>query len=210
MRLSWSWVLALAAVLYALRGFRGCPVGGRTVPDAVLGPMPTQVALDPPQEIEIVRDGASYRIRKTHRYRVVGQVVSVATYTLTFANAFFDVDLGLAWGDHVEALTRRFTFHQDHRWLFWRSDGPVSDEARLDVTTHVGNQHVIPASANLDRAVRSARVGDRVVLDGHLVTVLTHDGIELATSSTRRDDTGAGACEIVWVEGFQRGTKAWR
>jgi hypothetical protein len=209
MRRALPWLLAVAGLAYALRGFRGFPAGGRTVPAPRLGPMPAQEALDPPQEIEIVRDGATYRVRKTHRYRVIGQVVSVATYTLTFANDFFDVDLGLAWGDHVEALIRRYTFHQDHRWLFWRSDTPVSDAERLDVTTHVGNQHVIPASDNLDRAVRRARVGERVVLEGYLATVLTLDGIELATSSTRRDDTGAGACEIVWVESFQRETKRW-
>jgi hypothetical protein len=49
------------------------------------------------------------------------------------------------------------------------------------------------------RKLRGLRVGDVVQLDGMLVNL---ENPELGTMATslRRDDTGAGACEIIYVE----------
>lgn len=205
-------LLVAIGVLYSLRGFRGCPTGGVEVAPLALGPEPFQEELATPETVTIEREGKTFHIRQTHRYRVVGEVLSASTYSLAFTNDFFDVDIGLAWGDHVEDLKSRYSFYQDNRWLFWRSSEPVSEADREDVTTHVGNQHIIPAEGHpsIDRAVRWAKEGDRVALEGFLVTILDSSWQPLARSSTRREDTGGGACEIVWLDTFQNGNTVWR
>jgi hypothetical protein len=42
-----------------------------------------------------------------------------------------------------------------------------------------------------------------VRIEGWLVTIESSARELLARSSTRRDDTGNGACEIVWVESLE-------
>ena len=45
----------------------------------------------------------------------------------------------------------------------------------------------------------NVRVGDVVKLDGMLVNLESPD-VGTRTTSLRRDDTGAGACEIIYVK----------
>ena len=59
--------------------------------------------------------------------------------------------------------------------------------------------HMIPASASVERSLMKLREGDVVVLQGYLVDVDHDSGWRWRTSMTRTD-TGAGACEIVYVE----------
>ena len=57
----------------------------------------------------------------------------------------------------------------------------------------------MPGNADVKRALARVRVGDIVELEGLLVDLWRDDGGQ-ARTSLRRDDTGAGACEIIWVE----------
>lgn len=201
--------VVLALVLVSLWRW---PRGGEAAPELELGEEPAQWELESPEEVPLERDGVRYTLVKTHHYRVVGEVLSSATYRVFFANDLYDVDLALAWGPDVEALKERFSFRQDARWLFWQSDTPVSDEERRQVTTHTGNQHLIPAEGRveLDKAIRWAEEGDLVAIEGWLVRIEGPDGRTLARSSTSRADSGNGACEIVLVESFQNGGRIWR
>jgi hypothetical protein len=209
------WLLAVAALtcLYvAYDTARSWPTGGVAAPPVVLGPEPVQEALDPVIPKQVHRGDRTFFLLQTHRYAVTGQVLSAHAYDLAWTNDFFDVDLGLAWGDQVDRLTRTYTFYQDARWLFWRSDTPVADDERMYITTHVGNVHTIPADGNdrIARALRSVRAGDRVALDGKLVTIEDAATNVLSRSSTSRSDTGAGACEILYVERLQIGDLLYR
>ena len=64
--------------------------------------------------------------------------------------------------------------------------------------------HMIPASASVERSLMKLREGDVVVLQGYLVDVDHDSGWRWRTSMTRTD-TGAGACEIVYVESIAVG-----
>jgi hypothetical protein len=59
--------------------------------------------------------------------------------------------------------------------------------------------HLIAATDEIEDKIEHARVGQVVKLSGYLVDVTGSDGWSLQTS-LRRDDTGAGACEVIWVE----------
>lgn len=74
---------------------------------------------------------------------------------------------------------------------------------RREIETHSANMHMIPANDSVARSL--ARVGkdDRIRLSGKLVRIEADDGWRWV-SSLSREDTGAGACELVWVESLER------
>ncbi len=59
--------------------------------------------------------------------------------------------------------------------------------------------HMIPAADSVERSLMKLREGDIIVLQGYLVDVDHESGWKWRTSLSR-SDTGAGACEIVYVE----------
>ena len=59
--------------------------------------------------------------------------------------------------------------------------------------------HMVPASREVERALKSVRPGQEVALSGYLIEARAPDGWRWRSSLTR-EDTGAGACELVWVE----------
>ncbi|MBL8921131.1 MAG: hypothetical protein JNJ54_19870 [Myxococcaceae bacterium] len=173
---------------------------------------PVQEPIEPPERVAVTRGGRAFVIEKLYRYEHSGEVLSATAYDVAWTNEFFDVDVGTIWGPTREALKQRFTFQQMGRFLFWRTDSMPTEEERLDVTRHIANNHLIPAegSTHLARAVRFIREGDVVRIKGSLVRILDEGGGVLATSSVVRDDTGAGACEIVWVDELQIGSRVFR
>lgn len=211
-----KWALVLVAV-----GGLGVAVWRFVLPRAWSTPAAAPVSLDlepvqepiePPEQVTVTRGGRTFVIEKLYRYEHSGEVLSATAYDLAWTNDFFDVDVGTIWGPTRESLKQRFTFQQMGRFLFWRTDTQPTQEERLDVTRHIANNHLIPAegSAHLGRAVRFVREGDVVRIKGALVRILDDRGAVLATSSVVRDDTGAGACEIVWVDELQIGSRVFR
>jgi hypothetical protein len=59
--------------------------------------------------------------------------------------------------------------------------------------------HLIPASDAVRRSIDRVRPGELVHLEGFLVDARRPDGWHWNTSLTR-EDTGFGACELVYVE----------
>ena len=59
--------------------------------------------------------------------------------------------------------------------------------------------HMVPASADVERALKSIVPGQQVTFSGYLIEARAADGWHWRSSLTR-EDTGAGACELVWVE----------
>ena len=173
---------------------------------------PRQTALPSPEVVPVEVHGQSYLLEKHHRYEISGEVLSMETYNVTFKSEFFDVDLGLIWGPRLADLKQKYSFNQGGRWLFWSSKDSVSDDERRYITAHISNNHLIPAAGrrNLFKAVRWPGRGDKVRIAGYLVTVKNPSGGVAVASSTSRDDSGAGACEVIWVEEIQINTGIYR
>jgi hypothetical protein len=58
---------------------------------------------------------------------------------------------------------------------------------------------MIPADAQIEKTLKSIRPGQIVKLSGDLVQVNADDGWHWKSSLTR-EDTGAGACEVIYVK----------
>ncbi len=134
------------------------------------------------------------------QYSITGQLASKNRYTNGFMSDLSPWDYALAWG-HVGTYIDQLRFKQMVRFcLFQPKKDAVVD---IDyVNTHMSNNHLIPATKNIRRALALAKKGDILKLDGYLVNVEAgKKGKTVATwnTSTTRTDTGNGACEIIYV-----------
>jgi len=78
----------------------------------------------------------------------------------------------------------------------------IERHTRQEVIEHSANTHVIAADAHVGLQLKRLRVGQVVRLMGSLVDGVRDDGVSIHTSLTR-SDSGAGACEVMLVEGVE-------
>ena len=112
-------------------------------------------------------------------------------------------DLALGWGRMTDdAVISRLDISQGGRWYRYRWQGeppiPVVEIARSSA-----NMHMIPADAAVAAALKRIEPGQRVRIDGWLVEVRGNDGWRWRSSLTR-EDSGGGACELVYVCSISR------
>jgi hypothetical protein len=103
-------------------------------------------------------------------------------------------DFAVGWGPMSDTgVLAGIEISQRNRFYYWRTDSWPID--RRDIETHSANWHVIPADESVRAVLGRLRAGSLVELRGRLVDIEGKDG-GLRTSLSR-DDTGAGACEIL-------------
>lgn len=163
---------------------------------------PGVVASDLPQqtrvsgEREFTRNG--YRIRPLARFEVTARVLGTEHYRLDREAQLAPVDLVLGWGRMSDtAVLERVRIRQSGRFYFWSTDQfPIP---RREIETSSANMHMIPADDQVEAALKGLRKGQVVTVRGYLVEAVASDGWRWRSSMTR-NDTGAGACELIWVE----------
>ena len=101
----------------------------------------------------------------------------------------------------VSSVIEQLAISQSDRFYFWKSRSSALPAQVEQIIASSANMHLIAASAGVANAIDRARVGQVIELEGLLVDVAMAKGGELRTSLTRTD-SGAGACEIVYVENF--------
>lgn len=131
-------------------------------------------------------------------FDITARVLSREDYQMDDLAPISPTDLTLGWGRMSDtAVLDRIRISQSNRFYFWYTDDfPIP---RREIEESSANMHMIPASNAVARALRAVRQGEIVHLRGFLVNVHRDDGRAWNTSLTR-DDTGAGACEVVLVE----------
>ena len=126
------------------------------------------------------------------------RVLSRRDYSTGREAALSPTDLALGWQrmEH-DAVLSQLDISQENRWYRYRwRDGPPIPPP--EIARSSANMHLIPSDAATAAALRAIRRGDRVRVDGWLVEAQSADGWRWR-SSTSRSDTGAGACELVYV-----------
>jgi hypothetical protein len=164
-------------------------------PGEVASADPLQSDLEAPQtltrgEFQVIpqaRFSAEVRVLSRERYRL-GALADVAP-----------LDIAVGWGPMSDSdVLANIDITQSGRFYFWHYDDepPIP---RADIESHSANWHLVPANSAVWSRLSGLRVGDVVKLDGMLVNLQNPD-VGTMTTSLRRDDTGAGACEIIYVE----------
>ena len=156
---------------------------------------------------------AGYDVNITYKYAydIEGLVVHTHRYNgLGIGDRLAPVDIALAWGKVAE-YNDRIDFHwsQANRYVLWETDtyeeiAPVGYEK--GVNKQCSNNHVIPADSSIRNKLKSIKAGSRVRIKGYLVNVKAtkSNGTYFTwNSSVTRDDSGGGACEVIYVTEVQ-------
>lgn len=126
------------------------------------------------------------------------RVLSRRDYSLGREAALSPTDLALGWQrmEHDDVLSQ-LDISQDNRWYRyrWRNRPPIPPR---EIAESSANMHLIPSDEATAAALRAVRRDDRIRIDGWLIEARSSDGWRWRSSLTRTD-TGAGACELVYV-----------
>lgn len=153
---------------------------------------------DTPSGTPFLHDGHTLTPRAD--FEVTARVLAAERYRFDRLASLMPRDLALGWGVMSDsAVLEQLTISQSGRFYFWRTNTPTPP-APLDlIIASSANMHLIPADRSVARTIDRARLGQLITLQGRLVDVRTTDGAQLKTSMTR-GDSGAGACEVIFVE----------
>jgi hypothetical protein len=164
-------------------------------PGIVVTQVPNQKLLSP--EVKsflhkkvIIKPRADYEIR--------ARVLSAEVYRFGQAAKVVPIDLAVGWQEMSDStVIKKLKISQSGRFYYYSwADTPPIDAMTIQKSSV--NMHLVPATSEIERQIKKLRKGHIVNLKGQLVDLYFSDGAEIKTSLTR-DDTGAGACEIMWV-----------
>ena len=135
------------------------------------------------------------------RFNIKARILSRKRYYFGRAARLVPVDLAMGWGAMSdESILKSIKISQSNRFYFWFTRRlPIPKQK---IITHSANMHLIPANSDIRSKIKKARKGSLVKFSGYLVKATCDDGWHW-NSSLKRDDTGNGACELVWVEEFE-------
>ncbi|GAA4998358.1 hypothetical protein FNZ56_12445 [Pseudoluteimonas lycopersici] len=172
-------------------------------------PLPPLVARGaPPLQSDVPASLAPFRLEDASLQPLAGfsveaRVLSRKDYGFGREAEFSPTDLALGWGRMGDdAVLDRLDIRQSSRWYRyrWRGDPPIPPR---EIIRSSANMHMIPADPTVAAALHAVRPGQRVRIDGWLVQVDASDGWHWRSSLTR-EDTGSGACEVVYVCSISR------
>lgn len=172
---------------------------------------PRQVDLDGKISLPFVFGDGRAMLAVMAKYDIAARVEGVERYRQKPQSLIAPHDICLSWGRMAtEDLRGKVKFSQSTRWCryYVAPDSPVDMGY---VANHAANVHVIYGNDALRRVVARLDEGDIVQLTGYLVYL---DGAYRQSpmtwhSSLRRDDTGNGACELLYLTSVRRGDRLW-
>ena len=172
---------------------------------------PLQRQLYTPDHIVFVRDGYKFDVTPLYDYKLSGLLVSKMGYrffSIYKYDSIFPFDVCVIWGSNVKRKVykkKTIKFSQDCRWCNVSWNEPDVD---FDFT-EISNNHLLINNREIEGKIKSLVQGDQIQILGRLVNVKAFKVNTKDTSSpeeiswrtsTTRTDSGAGACEIIYVD----------
>lgn len=205
----WLWILiaaGLAALLWAVRSGSAPtlaqPLPGDPPVACVLPPTasPGQAPLqsDVPATMRAFRVG-EFTVSPLAGFSAEARVLSREDYHFGPESALSPTDLALGWQRMADpAVYGRLGISQSGRWYHYRWDGDGPPLPVEEIIRSSANMHLVPADETVARALARVRPQQTVRLQGWLVEVRRDDGWTWR-SSLSREDSGGGACELIYV-----------
>lgn len=174
---------------------------------------PIQENISDKKLIKFNKDGYAYELTPLYYYVINGLLVSKKDYRLFSirkTDSVFPFDLCLIWGNNIKEgiyKDKTIKFSQDCRFCYVEWHGNVRFNFK-----EISNNHLLINNNGLVRKLKVLSVGDQVRIKGQLVNAranilgkpgqLDPQWMTWNTSITR-DDAGAGACEVIFVEDIE-------
>ena len=151
-------------------------------------------------------DGKEVKINYVASYELSGRVVDVQNYYgSSLQNELSPLDVGISWGFLAEDNDKVTWTSNGTRFLKWRTQDMTwynEHGGEKGIGKYWSNNHLIPSDKTVEKLIKSIRKDDYVKIEGYLVNV-RYDGPNGEwykwNSSTTRNDTGDGACEVIYV-----------
>lgn len=206
-----SFVLACLALAWAVRtspsgGSGGGPGGAGA---CVLAPAQVPGLASAPLQSPLPRGQGAFRhgrffVEPLAAFSLQARVLGREDYRFDAAAELAPVDLALGWGRMADpAVYGQLAITQGGRWYHYRW-GPAGPPVPLEeIIRSSANMHLVPATPEVARALSSVRAGEVVALRGWLVEARRDDGYVWRSSLTR-EDSGGGACELIYVCAVER------
>ena len=140
-----------------------------------------------------------FQVRPLAQFTIRARVLSREDYYLGSDATLSPMDLALGWKRMADpAVYGALHITQGGRWYHysWKEQPPI---ALQDIIESSANMHLIPANAAVEKTLKKASEGVFIRLSGHLVEATLPSGWRW-TSSLTRSDSGANACELIFVE----------
>ncbi|HTT07257.1 MAG TPA: hypothetical protein VMH34_00475 [Gammaproteobacteria bacterium] len=139
-----------------------------------------------------------YTITELEPYTETLRVLSTESYSLGRESDLSPIDIAAGWGPMADpSIYKQFQISQSGRWYYWQTDHfPIP---RREVETHSSNIHIVPATPAIAKALEKVKPDELIDVDGSLIEVRANDGWHWK-SSLSREDTGAGACELLLLK----------
>jgi hypothetical protein len=164
-------------------------------PGIIAPRMPRQINLR--QKLSFRHNG--YVITPLAMFDIEARVLSIKKYRFDKLAKLSPYDVALGWGAMSdERVLDALTITQSNRFYYWWGRHlPIPGQA---IAFNSANMHLIPGRREIVKQLRRVRRGHVVSIKGFLVRV--DAGNWYWVSSLTRQDTGAGACELIWVQEF--------
>jgi len=173
---------------------------------------PIQTPADPDDIITLEIENGVFELTPMARYKASVMVMSKKSYSYGWAGKVAPIDLALAWGRLTEPqYDEHIDYRQSDRWYYFEYDSESPLDGRY-ISNHSANNHIIPATENIHKALRSVKKKQKIVLEGFLVYLKgTYEGEKVFwNSSLKREDHGANACELFFVEKVRVGNNVYQ
>lgn len=155
-------------------------------------------------------EGITYAVQPLYTYELYGLVVSrhdsrawwdwIHEASLDRLNA---VDLCVVWGRNLASGAYAAGRYSSGQFVCYYSLPDAASFAAFDPTAF-SNNHLLTDQPHIARKLRSVRVGDQIRVRGALAEYRHDHGFAFKRgTSVRRDDSGNGACETIFVESLE-------
>ncbi|WP_430009305.1 hypothetical protein [Methylophaga lonarensis] len=170
--------------------------------EVILGPG-VKAAAEPVQQLMQQAqpfDLKGYMVTPLATFSLEAKVLAKKRYRIGRESDLSPYDLALGWGQMSdEAVLEHIEISQSGRWYRWRTQNfPIPRRA---IERQSANMHLVPADNAVLQTLKQIQPGQVIALQGKLIRVDAADGWHWKSSLTR-EDTGHGACELVYVTGL--------
>ncbi|GGA69319.1 hypothetical protein GCM10011521_04390 [Arenimonas soli] len=140
-----------------------------------------------------------HRLRPLAAFALEARVLGREDYRFDRNAALSPTDLALGWQRMADpAVYKQLDISQRGRWYHyrWGAEGPPLPVQ--EIVRSSANMHLVPANDRVAAAIDRVKKDQTVRLQGWLVEIRSDDGW-LWRSSLTREDSGDGACELIYV-----------
>ena len=164
---------------------------------------PVQTLYEKPPALISVQ---GWQLQPLASYQITGRVLAIKSYQDAAAGDLAPYDVAVGWGPMAKGeILEKLDISQKDRfmhWHYWTERPPLPEH---EIVTHCANIHVIPADDVLRQQMGKLKVGAVVKMEGDLVEARHPRAEHPWRSSLSREDTGEGACELLYLRTLQTG-----